>query len=158
MARTGSLPDRTHSAASILNGTSILSGRLRLAGGVAAPGAEGGRRSSTAKLLAANWPSRSSPLSSGRSDQASVTSLNSTLSAPCCQRSQPMLPPPRSEPLTSRASSVWPAGKLRASCEMDVASEVLAPLHSHRPPAKVSASSRLAVRLTRVMRSAFIRS
>ena len=58
-------------------------------------------------------------------------SVTSTARVGLLQRSQPMRPPLRSEPLTSRLSSCWLAGRYCVARASAVASEVPLPAHHH---------------------------
>ncbi|MOA36752.1 hypothetical protein D3C78_1582930 [compost metagenome] len=69
----------------------------------------------------------------------------STVSVGPRQRSQPMWPPWRSVPETSRASSDWPSGSQRATRVINVASESAWPAHHQAlPNATTNTSSKVA--------------
>lgn len=86
-------------------------------------------------------PSSTLRLSSGASCQPMRAPSTSTTMAGLLQRSQPMLPPARSDPLTSRLSSFWSAGKYCAARASARASDVLLPAHHHAPPPTASTSA-----------------
>ena len=70
-----------------------------------------GRGARSSSCAACTSPSCTLRFRSGASCQPIFASCTSTASVSLCQRSQPMRPPARSEPVTSRLSSVWPAGR-----------------------------------------------
>ncbi|EHL24222.1 hypothetical protein KYG_03246 [Acidovorax sp. NO-1] len=68
-------------------------------------------------------------------------SVTSTARVGLLQRSQPMRPPLRSAPDTSRLSSVWSAGRYCAARARAAASDVLLPAHHQTPVAATSTSA-----------------
>ena len=95
---------------------------------------------------ASTVPSRSWRRSSGASCQAMRASRTSTASVGLLQRSQPMRPPARSEPLTSPACRLWPSGRYCATRASVAARDVLVPAHHHSAPSSASSTTSSAAR------------
>ena len=119
---------------STLNGTSMLTGSTNCCSG-----SDWGASGSGVALMrtASAWtsPSLTRRSNSGAKLQPMRALSTSTASVGLLQRSQPICPPPRSEPLTSRVSSCCSGGNQRAACASVVASEVLRPDQIQAPVA-----------------------
>ena len=119
---------------STLNGTSMLNGSSNACSG-SDLGASGSGVALMRTVSACTSPSLMLRSSSGAKLQPMRALTTSTAIALLLQRSQPICPPPRSEPLTSRVSSCCSGGNQRAACASVVANEVLRPDHIQAPVA-----------------------
>jgi hypothetical protein len=94
----------------MVKGSSISTGSTSCASGSTGLLSAGARRS-ISNCAAWTSPSCTRRRSRGASCQPMRASRTSTARLSLSQRSQPMRPPARSDPLTSRLSSVCPAGR-----------------------------------------------
>lgn len=126
---------------------STAKGRSILIGSVSCSSGEEGSFGSVPGVLwrrsSAMWtsPSLSVRESSGCRLQPIRASRSCTRMVGLCHCSEPIRPPARTEPVTSRASRCWPSGSRRATRCSVLASESSRPAHHQNVPSAVTMTS-----------------